>query len=438
MWLLPAFPALSRMALGTFYRLRFDGVAVPVRGPVLLVANHPNSLLDPALVSAAARRPVRFLAKAPLFSDPVIGWLIRGAGAIPVHRKQDDPTQMARNADAFEAAHAALAGGDAVGIFPEGVSHDEPSLAPLRTGAARIALGAARLHGSDFPIVPVGLVFREKGVFRSEARIVAGATVSWSELAPAGETADAVRDLTARIDAALRAVTLNLERWEDAPLVETAEAIWAAERGGAAGDAEQLRRLEAGTRRLAELRRSGGGDWDPLARRIVHHGRLLERLGLTPAQLHGDPGVLDAAAWALRRFPVANAFALAAGVAGAVLFWPPYRVTGLVARRLNPEPSVLSTTKLLVGIPTYLLWVVLLALAVGAAWGPAAGVASVLVLPPFAVATLHLRERWVEGRREVRRFVLKRTRGPVIAELRARQSRLAEEIASYFPALQER
>ena len=84
MWLLPLFPRIARGAAFTYYRIRYGGEAVPRAGPVLLVANHPNSLLDPVLVVAAARRPVRFLAKAPLFVDPKVGWLVKAAGAIPV------------------------------------------------------------------------------------------------------------------------------------------------------------------------------------------------------------------------------------------------------------------------------------------------------------------------------------------------------------------
>jgi 1-acyl-sn-glycerol-3-phosphate acyltransferase len=164
MWLTPLFPWIARLGAFTYYRMRYDGAAVPRDGPVLLVANHPNSLLDPMLVAAAARRPVRFLAKAPLFADVKISWLIRAVGAIPVYRRADDPAQMDRNEEMFRAVHTALADGAAVGIFPEGLSHNEPSLAPLRTGAARIALGAHALIGRPFPVVPVGLVFRQRSV----------------------------------------------------------------------------------------------------------------------------------------------------------------------------------------------------------------------------------------------------------------------------------
>src|SRR5687768_2432788 len=232
MWLAPFLSHVANAALHVYYRLHRAGSVVPPTGPVLLVANHPNSLLDPAMVALAARRPVRFLAKAPLFKDPLVGFLVRGAGSIPVYRKADDPSQVGRNEEMFRAVHDALAGGAAVGIFPEGLSHSDPSLAPLKTGAARIALGTLASHNVRVPIVPIGSVFRDKNVFRSEALVTVGQAIAWDDLS--ADTADdgqAVRELTQRIDRALRDVTVNLDRWEDAALVELAEAIYAAEFG---------------------------------------------------------------------------------------------------------------------------------------------------------------------------------------------------------------
>src|SRR5688500_20369410 len=121
MWLLPALAGVSAFATKVYYRFAVAGADVPRTGPVLLVANHPNSLLDPAMVAAAARRPVRFLAKSSLFTHPAVGWLVRGAGAIPVYRQQDDPTQMRRKTEMFRAVHAALADEPAVGLFLAGV-----------------------------------------------------------------------------------------------------------------------------------------------------------------------------------------------------------------------------------------------------------------------------------------------------------------------------
>jgi len=245
MWLLPLFSFLARIGGRIYYRVRFAGPPIPESGPVLLVANHPNSLLDPTLVVASAGRPVRFLAKAPLFSDKKIGWLMKAAGAIPVYRRSDDPALMSRNEDAFRAVFSVLGNGAAVGIFPEGISHSGAAMAPLKTGAARIALGAAATSAAPVRIVPVGLSLREKETFRSGAFVVRGAPLDWDDLAHRGsEDGDAVRELTARIDAGLRAVTVNLGSWEDRPLVECAVRIWEAERGTPSREAERLSRLE--------------------------------------------------------------------------------------------------------------------------------------------------------------------------------------------------
>src|SRR5688572_14831776 len=349
-WLLPVFSSLARLAARIYYRVRFAGPAIPEAGPVLLVANHPNSLLDPTLVVAAGRRPVRFLAKAPLFSDRKIGWLIRAAGAIPVYRRRDDPSLMARNDDSFDAVFQALGSGAAVGIFPEGVSHSEPSMAPLRTGAARIALGAVASTGRAFPIVPIGLSFREKDIFRSDAFVVRAAPLQWGDLASRGEDdVEAVRELTSRIDAALRGVTVNLTDWEDRPIVEGAVRIWEAEHGTPSRTVERLERLEFTTRMLAEVRANGDGAGLALAEDVKQHMRRMSRLGLRPSDLVADVGTGRGVFWAARRLYLAMPVAILLAAVGAALFWVPYQLTGVIVNRLNLLQDVRSTWKLLIG-----------------------------------------------------------------------------------------
>lgn len=434
MWLLPVFSGFGRIAMHTYFQLHVDGYGVPREGPVLLVANHPNSLLDPALVSAAARRPVRFLAKATLFDEPGIGLLVRWVGSIPVHRRQDDPSLMARNVGAFDAAYDALAGGSAIGIFPEGVSHDEPSMAPLRTGAARIALGAAERTSGPFPIVPVGLVFREKERFRSEAIVIVGEPVEWADLAVQGISAEGVRDLTARIEHALRRVTLNLESWEDVPLVEGAYEIFAAEFRIRDTAARQVERLREGTHRLAELRRSGDDRWRLIARDVIRHQKMLRRLGLSANDLHATAS-LGSAAWrAGRVLPYLAALAMFGGAIGTFVFWPPYLLVSLTDRVLKPQPYVRATTKVLSGIVLFGLYIALISLILAWRVGVRWGIVAAIGLPLAALVTVAFHERWREGLQEVRRFVLRRRRAERLGELRARQRRIAEQIAELVDA----
>jgi 1-acyl-sn-glycerol-3-phosphate acyltransferase len=424
MWLAPVLSHVAGVALRIYYRLHRAGEQVPPYGPALLVANHPNSLLDPAMVAFAARRPVRFLAKAPLFSDPLVGFLVRGAGSIPVYRRSDDPSQVGRNEEMFRDVEVALASGSAVGIFPEGLSHSDPSMAPLKTGAARIALGVLRSHGKRIPIIPVGSVFRDKNIFRSEALVTVGRAVAWDDLSPDMPGADAVRELTQRIDRALRDVTVNLERWEDAPLVELAEAIYAAEIGHAPNAASWVERLRTTTETLARMRAAHQGT-PPLAKDIARHARLLDRLQLRPQDLSAQRAKPNPLRWVLRRLPLGGVVPLVVLAAGTIVFSVPYQATGLLEKRARPRDDVRATHKLLAGAIVFPLWIVLLALLTGALAGVLAGLVIFLGLPVLGIATLGLHEQWAAARVEARRYMTLRRRRETVESLREQQRELA-------------
>ena len=304
-WLLPLVGPVARLLVHAYYRVTVAGTPVPQGRPLLLIANHPNEAFDPLLVAAAAGRPVRFLAKAPLFSVPIVGAVLRAAGCLPIYRRSDDPALTAKNEDTFDAVTSALDGGAAIAIFPEGTSHDAPALTPFKTGAARIALGAAEA-GIPLEIVPVGLVLADRDRARSEALAVLGPPLAWDDLRGATPAdTDVVRELTARTAGALGAVTLNLDAWADEPLVTTAEAIYAATHPVSPDPAERVRRLWVATQWLRTLRRSGDPRYPPIAAAVKVHGRRLARLGLSPGDLNQPTDLGTALRWTGRRLPLA-------------------------------------------------------------------------------------------------------------------------------------
>jgi 1-acyl-sn-glycerol-3-phosphate acyltransferase len=433
MWLLPAFSALANTAARVYYRLTAAGESVPATGPVLLVANHPNSLIDPMLVCAAARRPVRFLAKAPLFDDRKVGWLVRAMGAIPVYRREDDPALMRKNLDTFQAVYQALAGGAAVGIFPEGRSHSEPALAELKTGAARIIIGTWERHQLAVPVVPVGLVFRQKDVFRSETLVVVGAPMVAEQLLTngAGE-ADTVRVITERIGAALRQVTLNLERWEDRPLVESAVGIWDVEWEADPDPAGRMQRLEVTTRLLAGLRQTPDPRWGGLVRDVRAHVRRLARLRLEPASLAARTDAAAGVRWTARRFHLVVPLALVLAIGGWVGFIVPHLILDGFVGRLRLHQDERSTWRLLLGIVIYAAWVLGLGGAAALGVGVGTGLLVAAGLPVVGVAGMVVRERWRGAWDDARRFFLLRSRRDLVRGLRRQQRELAERFRALY------
>ena len=435
MWLLPVLSPLARAAAFVYYRMTYAGDAVPPSGPVLLVANHPNTLLDPVLVVAASRRPVRFLAKAPLFESRRTAWAVRAAGAIPVYRQQDRGTQMGRNTSAFRAVYDVLAAGGAVGIFPEGTSHNAPAIAPLKTGAARIALGAVTQTGAPFPIVPVGIVMREKDIFGSEALVVCGASVAWADLAlRGGGDADAVRLLTTRIADALRSVTVNLDAWEDRPLVECAVHVWEAEQGQPSSPAERVARLQVTTGILAGVRARRDVDGARLAVDLEDHRRQLQRLGVAPSDLTTDLRLSRGVAWAARRLHLLGPAQVLVAVVGTLLFWPPYRLTGWIVGRLRLDLGERSTAKLLVGIVTHLAWVIGLALAMGLRFGAWAALGAAVLAPAIGVLGQMVRMHWGSTWDDARRFFILRSRRDMLQTLREQQHQLSVRLGAIYQA----
>ena len=203
-----------------------DAHRLPRGRPVLLVANHFNGFVDPLVLASVLPRLPRLVAKASLVQGPVAKLIARATGVVFVHRRVDSVS--GDNSSAFAECHSALVQRDTVVIFPEGTTHDRPHLDPIKTGAARIALGARSAGARDVAIVPVGLTFPDKVALRTSALVQFGEPIDLDAVSPGGvgpDDAAAVRSLTARIDAGIRSVSQDFDDTPTALALEQAAQI---------------------------------------------------------------------------------------------------------------------------------------------------------------------------------------------------------------------
>jgi len=408
------------IALRLFYRVQVRERQVLPDGPLLFIGNHPNGLIDPALLFVVTPRKLTFLAKAPLFKLPVLGWLIRGMGALPVYRRQDDPSRMAGNDVTLDTAARALIRGGAITIFPEGKSHSAPQLAALKTGAARIAL-KAREAGADVTVVPVGLTYARKHRFRSEVHVEVGVPLRVSELVPDPRDPDAVRALTDAMFQGLREVTLNLESWEDLPLVETAEELWALRHADHPGDVERLRRFAQG---VTHFRSERPEEFEALRTWLLD---FRERLRLT--RVEAQDLSTHYRARTVVRFCLRMLLSLVLGlpllIVGFVVYAIPFFLVRGIVRALRPEDDVEATYKLLGALVIFPLWTLGTCLMLGWRLGPGWAALALVSLPLLAVFARHEIEAWHSRVRDIRLFL----RLGSLTAVRAGLLREGEELA---------
>ncbi|HSC27677.1 MAG TPA: 1-acyl-sn-glycerol-3-phosphate acyltransferase [Vicinamibacterales bacterium] len=421
----PLVRSLAKAVCLLFYRIEVVG-HVPEDGAVLLLPNHPNALLDPALVWATAGRDVRFLAKSTLFDGPLRP-VLAGARAIPVYRRIDKGADTSRNVETFAEVSAALAQGDAVCLFPEGISHSTGRLEPLRTGAARMALDAERA-GHAVTLVAVGLNFDRKTTFRSRVAIVYGQPFSGRDLLPApdADLQDSVRALTDRIAGHMRRLLVEADPAADAALVDRVDRLYAAARGRARDPVDRLARRRTIAAGMERLRSVAPDRYDELLLRLRRYDERLRRFGIRDRHLDWQVGTQDAAVFAARELAIGLVL-VPLCLAGLLAFFVPYRLTGFAARFATRERDVYATAQVISGAIIYGTWLGAVALAAWWFGGRTHALLAVIVLPLLAVASLFAIERESAVVDAVRSWLLlRRARHETRERLRRRRSELAD------------
>ncbi|MBC6699998.1 lysophospholipid acyltransferase family protein [Hymenobacter puniceus] len=360
-----------QVALRVFFRrleIRHrDRLQTP--GPLLMVSNHPNTLMDPLVVAANRRQPIAFLAKSTFFKNPVSRALLTSGNSIPIYRRQDletgaeaaTPEQLAaQNEATFGKCYDYLEKGGTVMIFPEGTSVSERRLRPLKTGAARIALGAEARHNFTLglQVLPVGINYFDPQRFRSDVLVNVAPPIRVADYAAAyyQDPSAAADQLTEDIrqyleqhlvitrDAAEDELVQQLERTFTGHLIQDDPRTLY--------DNFQLSRtlLQA----VAYFERHDPDHLGEVREKLTAYLTDLKRLGLTDDALErtGRPDTRTSRA-------VAAGLKLALGLPvylyGVINNYLPYKLPSMVAKRATKEVEFVAPIMLVVGMITFSL-----------------------------------------------------------------------------------
>ena len=333
------------------------------RGRVF-VSNHYNALIDPILVLTDTACDISPVAKSTLWSVPGLKWLLDRAGAVPIVRRKDSPEKAAgANDAAFDKIASHLSGGGNILIFPEGTSHSESQLAPLKSGAARMLLAAERCGGVPPTFQAAALEFDDRTTFRSRCLVLWGPVRQFSEVAGGSDEE--------RVDAATRQMADDLGELlvEGSTHEERLRIARVAELLANEGDDRTLGAWNEIGRRVELAKHAlGGADIEKVGAPVDAYYAALDRLHLTDAQVSAplQPVTRVRARWKqLALAPLA--------ASGIALYALPYFVPRFVAR--STDPDAVSTIKLGAALVVYPLWM-----------GGLVGASLVLLPPPLSFA----------------------------------------------------
>ena len=221
---------IYKIGLRIFFR-RFEVYnrhLMPDDGPLLVVSNHPNTFMDPIVIASLLRQPVYFIAKSTVFGSAFWNWMLRQMHLIPIHRREDNPDQVVSNDEAFADSFKALHQKKTLLIFPEGNSFNQRRLRKLKTGTARIALGAEATDVKGLKILPVGLNYSAPTRFQSDVFVNVGEPITVARYASAHQQdgQEAVLALTEEIRQRLERLIIHTPTDEEDEIARQVEAIY--------------------------------------------------------------------------------------------------------------------------------------------------------------------------------------------------------------------
>jgi len=342
-----------------FSSVKVKGAERIEAGPLLVVPNHANFLIDSLLISSTYSRDFYFLAKSTLFSNPLIAWFLRLCHLVPVYRRMDNQ-DVSKNEDTFRFAIDSLAQAKGLVIFPEGISLGERQLQPLKTGAARIALQAEESNAwkLGLKIQPVGLTYTDIDQFRSSVTIYFGEPIiiaSYHDdyLRDAIET---VRKLTDELEDTLKLLTVEVSDVDHQALIEKIGKLYQS-RGSELDDHARLELVVKNVEKLSPLY--------PEKRREVE-ARLDDYLAMARSL-----GIDASTPLETVLSPVYITLSLPIVFFGLLTHYLPYRLIGPLAHRYSTHPVSLGSLKLGFGLVVFAFWYLvmfLLPIALGFRW----------------------------------------------------------------------
>ncbi len=340
---------ISKLALKVYFReIHIEGKnQLPKEGPFLIVANHPSSFLDPVSIAVNIKPKISFLAKGTMFKNKIVATILRGLNMVPVYRAQDDPKMVNKNTEVFKSCYKKLKDKGVIMIFPEGTSEMERRLRKIKTGAARIALGAEKEYNYNLnlKIVPVGLNYTKSSRFRSEVFVNFGKPIKASDYFDAYKKDEigTAKNLTEKIENDIRSLMITVDKEENDELIERIESVYKTTLKSKTDEKnEQLKNLKSSqaiVEAVSYFQKTKPEVYDTVANKIDRYFLKLRRVKLSDKSLDNNTKTPTNGFSSMFKASIALILGFPFWLFGFIASYIPYKLPRIVALKLTDSEA---------------------------------------------------------------------------------------------------
>lgn len=335
---------------------------IPAKGPLIIVANHPSTFMDPIVIATILKRKIFFLAKGEAFKSGFAKWILPKFNMIPVYRKQDNAAEFHKNEETFDKCYEHLENNGVILIFPEGTSITERKLRKIKTGAARIALGAEAKNNFTLgiKILQIGLNYSDPHAFKSDLLVKMDQPTHVADFAEEYRVDEfkTAHKLTEEIKLRLEEHMITVENEHLDELLKNIETIYKIKLAKELGVSLKAKDEDfLLTRNIAE-RLHYFQETDPervvrIGNRVKSYLGNLNKVGISDAVIHsGKRSFLRNAILSILYVVLGLPFF----IYGLINNYLPYRIPGLIAQTFAKEKEYYGPVAMVSGTFTFLIF----------------------------------------------------------------------------------
>ena len=341
---------------------------IPKGKPVMFVANHPGAFMDPIVIGTYTDRSLYYIARGESFKNKFSAWFFKRLRMIPVYRKEETPELTHKNDAVFGACFSHFENGRSLMIFPEGTSKIEYRLRKVKSGAARIALGAEAKNNFELglTIVPIGITYSNPMNFRTDVQINFGSPIpikNYKESYQKDSFATA-KSLTKEIESAIKNEMLLIEYRENDEVFEQLQKLYFDEMVSRfeSPDLNESEKLEVKNNLIKAIDyfKSSEPDLSNNLEQLLNEYFIkmkdveLKHPDFNKRLVCGKSSVTTHVLCLIFGLPI---FSI-----GAILNYIPYRLSGVLTEKFSQRDDFTGGLRLVIGmflfLITYVIWVI--------------------------------------------------------------------------------